>query len=142
VKYLNAVVPSVDDTTRAELEDFAFESTRLLIDQRAGTSMRDSIFQLWASAGIDPGEAMTALAAERDVIAEEIHRTGGRMGPVSGFVIPTLKAVGLFSDRIAGHFEEMWAANMNPEAARRMATNLGEMPEDLEAWVDEGYEAL
>jgi hypothetical protein len=64
------------------------------------------------------------------------------MGPVSGFVIPTLKAVGLFSDRIAGHFEEMWAANMNPEAARRMATNLGEMPEDLEAWVDEGYEAL
>ena len=86
--------------------------------------------------------AMKSLAEERDVIADELGRTGGRFGPVSGFVIPTLKAIGLFSERISGHFEEMWSANINAETARKMVENLGELPDDLEAWVNEGYEAL
>ena len=58
---------------------------------------------------------------------------GGQAGPVRGFVIPTLKAIGLFSDRIAGHYREMFAANLGEERARAMDFRL-DLPEDLEAW--------
>ena len=125
-----------------EIEDFAFETARLLIDQRAGTTMRDSVLALWQEAGIDPADFLAALASERDVIARELGRTGGRFGPISGFVVPTLRSIGLFSDRIAGHFEEMWSSNMGAEAARAMRASIGDVPDDLEAWVNEGYEAL
>ena len=66
---------------------------------------------------------------------------GGRMGPVSGFVIPTLKAIGLYSERIQGHFAEMWTANFGAERAKQLAESIVDVPEDLEAWVNEGYAA-
>jgi hypothetical protein len=59
------------------------------------------------------------------------------MGPISGFVVPTLKSVGLFSERIEGHFRQMFAANFGEERARKMRFDDG-LPDDLEAWVEEG----
>jgi hypothetical protein len=56
-------------------------------------------------------------------------------------VIPTLRTIGLFSDRIRGHFEEMFSANLSGAPAN-LADDLPELPEDLEAWVNEGYESI
>jgi len=140
IKYLSRVVPMLSEQEKGEIEDFAFESARLLIDSRAGFSMRDRVLQIWADAGVDPAEAIPAIMKEREVIARSLARTGGRLGPISGFVIPTLRALGLYSDRIAGHFKEMWAANVGAETAERLATSDTQVPEDLEAWVNEGAE--
>jgi hypothetical protein len=142
IKYLSAVVPELSDSARAALEDFAFESARLLIDSRAGLSMRDQVLAIWRDAGVDPLEAMTKLAEERDVVASALQRSGGRLGPVSGFVIPTLRAIGLYSERIRGHFAEMFEANIASARARDLAGAGADLPADLEAWVNEGYESL
>jgi len=142
IKYLARVVPTLSEGTRAEIEDFAFEAARLLIDQRAGFSMRERIMKIWAEAGIDPNEALVQMMKEREVIAKALAERGGRMGPISGFVIPTLRAIGLYSDRIAGHFKEMWTANVGAEAAERLAHSDSRLPDDLEAWVNEGAETL
>jgi len=142
IKYLSHVVPTLSRAEKDTIEDFAFESARLLIDQRAGMTMRDQVMGLWTGAGIDPAEAMAKLLEDREAIAEAMQRTGGRMGPVSGFVIPTMRAIGLYSERIAGHFKEMWSHNMGADAADRLANANHVVPEDLEAWVNEGYETL
>jgi hypothetical protein len=136
IKYLNAVVPTLDDAAIAEIEDFAFESARLLIDSRAGLSLRQTVLGLWADAGVDPAEAMNALATERQRIQKALQRSGGRMGPVRGFVIPTLRAIGLFSPRIQEHFEEMFVANFG-EAMGDLSRDQPSLPDDLEAWVNE-----
>ena len=36
----------------------------------------------------------------------------------------------------------MWATNIGAEAARAMRASIGDIPDDLEAWVNEGYESL
>ena len=112
VKYLAAVVPSLSEREIREVEDFAFEAARLLIDSRAGLSMRDSVMSLWSQAGVDPKHALTEIAKDRGKVLEAIQRSGGRRGPVRGFVIPTLRAIGLFSERVRAHFEEMFVANV------------------------------
>jgi len=141
VKYLSYVVPTLSAAERARLEDFAYESARLLIDSRAGTALRDSVLGIWKSAGIDPAEALPRLLKERAAMREELGRSGGRFGPVRGFVIPTLRAVGLFSPRIEAHFSEMFTANFGPEMGD-LSHDATELPADLEAWVNEGAEAL
>ena len=142
IKYLSHVVPSLGTRERSELEDYAFEATRMLMASRAGNTMRDRVMGTWAAAGVDPTEAMNELARERDLIHEQLARTGGRYGPVSGFIIPTLKSIGLYSERTAAHFKQMWTATQGAEAAERYAASDAEIPEDLEAWVNEGYESL
>ncbi len=142
IKYLSHVVPTLSERENAELQDFAFESTRLLMASRAGMTMRDRIMTVWAAAGVDPTDALAKLADERDVIAGTLERTGGRYGPVSGFIIPTLRAIGLYSERTAAHFKQMWTETQGAEAANRYASSTAELPEDLERWVNEGYETL
>jgi len=139
VKYLSAVVPTLSDAERDELEDFAFESARLLIDSRAGNSIRETVFKLWASLGIDMGAAMASILKDRERIVKGMERTGGRLGPVRGFVIPTLRSIGLYSDRVRGRFDEMFQANLGPDLARQTAAT-PDLPDDLEAWVNQGYE--
>ncbi len=138
VKYLSAVVPTLDEAQRGRIEDFAFESARLLIDSRAGLSMRQSVMDQWKEAGVDPVAALAEIAKDRANVIESLQRAGGRRGPVRGFVIPTLRAIGLFSERIAGHFEEMFVANVGEEFGR-LGNDPTDLPEDLEAWVEEGY---
>jgi rubrerythrin len=141
IKYLNAVVPTLSGEEKAELEDFAFESARLLVDSRAGVSMRQNFLQLWAEAGVDPDEVLAALAKERERIRAALAKTGGRFGPIRGFVIPTLRDIGLFSERVEGHFKEMFSANFG-EAMADFSRDPEHVPEDLEAWVNAGYEDL
>jgi len=135
VKYLAAVVPSLGEKEIREVEDFAFEAARLLIDSRAGLSMRDSVMTLWSQAGVDPKYALQEIAKDRAQLIEAIQRSGGRRGPVRGFVIPTLRAIGLFSDRIRASFEEMFVANVGPQWGKIADDEVG-FPEDLEAWVE------
>ena len=70
-----------------------------------------------------------------------LESSGGRFGPVRGFVIPTLRSIGLFSKRIEGHFSEMFEANFGAEMAD-LSKDPSDVPEDLEAWVNEGAEGM
>jgi hypothetical protein len=142
IKYLSAMVPTLSDAEKTEVEDFAFEAARQLIDQRTGNSMRASMLEVWADAGIDPHEALPRILEEREVLAEAMRQRGASMGPVHGFVVPTLASIGLYSDRIRGHFREMWSANIGPEMGERMAREDAALPSDLGEWVDAGYETL
>jgi len=138
IKYLCFVVPGLAPRERRELSDFAFETTRLLMASRAGNTLRERVLAMWRGAGVDPGEALARLAGERDLIREQLARSGGRYGPVSGFIIPTLRKIGLYDERTAASFKEMWTATQGAEAAERYAASDAELPEDLEAWVNEG----
>lgn len=135
IRYLNAVVPALSESERAGLEDFAFEAARKLIDSRSGGSMRDSMMDLWRQAGVDPAWAFGELAKERETVAAALQRSGGRRGPIRGFVIPTLKSIGLFSDRVAGHFDQLFRANFG-NAFGSTRDDPTAVPEDLEAWVE------
>ena len=99
IKYLGHVVPSLSPRENRELQDFAFECTRNLMASRAATTMRDRVMRMWSDAGVDPDDVLAALAAERDVIARELARSGGRYGPVSGLTTSTLRALGLYGER-------------------------------------------
>ena len=132
--YLSHVLKTLSPEQIAELEDFAFEAARLLADSRSGTSMRQSALEIWREAGLDPKLVFAELLKEREKIDAA---SGGAAGPLRGFVIPTLRALGLFSPRIEGHFFEMFAANFGEERARRLNLHL-ELPEDLDAWIEQG----
>jgi P-aminobenzoate N-oxygenase AurF len=140
IKYLTHVVPTLTDAERARLEDFAYEAARLLIDSRAGTTLRESVLDIWRSAGIDPAEVLPKLLQERAAMRKELQRSGGRFGPIRGFVIPTLRSIGLFSERIQHHFEEIFTANFGAEMGD-LSADPTELPADLEAWVNEGAES-
>ncbi len=133
IKYLNAIVPTLDEATKAEIEDYAFEAARKLVDSRGGTSMRESVFQIWREAGVDPMEAFAEIMKEREKIAAAIQAQGGRRGPIRGFVIPTLRGIGLFSERIQSHFDDMFQNNLGALAGT-IADDPADLPEDLEAW--------
>jgi len=137
VKYLSAVVPTLSDEKVAEIEDFAFEAARKLVDSRGGMTMRDSVMQLWSEAGIDPKEAFLELAKEREKIASSMRSSGGRRGPVRGFVIPTLRTIGLLSPRIQAAYDEMFLANFQG-MIQPISQDVVEFPDDLEAWVESG----
>ena len=62
--------------------------------------------------------------------------------PVRGFIIPTLRSLGLYDARTAEPFKEMWTAGQGARAAERYANADAELPEDLEQRVNRGYEAL
>jgi hypothetical protein len=141
IKYLNQVVPTLSDDERADLEDFAFESARLLVDSRAGMALRQTFIQVFADAGLDPADVLPKLIQERQAMRKSLEGSGGRFGPIRGFVIPTLRSIGLFSERIEGHFGEMFAANFGAEMAD-FSKDPSDLPEDLEAWVNEGAEGV
>jgi hypothetical protein len=142
IQYLSHVVPTLSDAERRELSDYAFEATRMLMASRAGLTMRERVQKVWSDAGVDPVHALKELGSERDLIARQLARTGGRYGPVSGFIIPTLRRVGLYSERTAAFFRQMWTETQGAEAAARYASSDAQLPDDLERWVNEGYEAL
>ena len=143
IKYLGYVVPTLGEQEKRELQDFAFECTRALMASRAGLSMRDRILQVWRDAGVDPADVFSALEKERDQIAKTLEPAAGqRYGPVSGFIIPTLRSLGLYGERSAKLFKQMWTETQGSEAAERYANSDAVLPQDLERWVNEGYEAL
>lgn len=139
IKYLSAVLPSLSDNEKKELEDFAFEASRMLIDSRSGASLGQAFLQIWRDSGIDPTEVGVALSNDREKIDAAIARRGGRIGPVSGFVIPTLNRIGLLSQRNADQFRKLFdELQVGVRAADGSRKNpldgIVELPDDLEAW--------
>jgi P-aminobenzoate N-oxygenase AurF len=139
IKYLSAVLPSLSAAEIAELEDFAFEASRMLIDSRSGASLGDAFLQIWRECGIDPVDVGNALSKDREKLDAAIARRGGRIGPVSGFVVPTLKRIGLLSDRASGHFRQLFDAlqisvRADDGTRRNPLDGLIELPDDLDAW--------
>jgi hypothetical protein len=137
IKYLGAVVPTLSDAEGAELEDFAFEAARMLLDSRSGPTMREAVLERWKEAGVDPADVTAALAKEHANVEKIIARMGGRRGPVSGFVIPTLQSIGLFSDRIRSHFRDMFSHMEGVGVGRNPMDDILALPEDLDAWIED-----
>ena len=138
IKYLSAVVGSLSERERHDLEDFAYEAARLLVDSRSGVSIRSSMLEIWKQAGLDPQTMFQELAKEREKLDPEIQRNNAT-GPVRAFIIPSLKSVGLFSERLEQHFRGMFEANFG-ERAKNMAFG-DSLPENLELWLEEMFEA-
>ena len=136
IQYLRRIVPTLDTKAVEELEDFAFEAARILIDSRSGSSLRDSALQVMADAGLDLETALPKVLAEQEAMMEAANRAPVRPGPVRGFVIPTLRSIGLMSDRIENHFEQMFA-EIPGRVFGSIKNDEQELPEDLEAWVEE-----
>ena len=136
VKYLSEIVPKLTQRERDELEDFAFEASRILVDQRSGTTLRDSALQVMNEAGLDLMAAMSEIMKERQKLRPVQRADQPRRGAVRGFIIPTLRSIGLFSPRIEAHFDGMFQ-HMGGRT-RPISEDPTELPEDLEAWVNEG----
>jgi hypothetical protein len=141
IKYLGSVVPTLAPERVAELEDFAFEATRMLLDSRRGATLNDALLQVLKDAGVDPADLAKGMQRDADKLAQAVARRGGRLGPVSGFVVPTLRRIGLFSERISDHFREMFdAMHISLPSDRPGAPGpnpldrIVDVPEDLEAW--------
>ncbi|GIW42506.1 MAG: hypothetical protein KatS3mg076_3083 [Candidatus Binatia bacterium] len=138
VQYIQRCVPCLDDAHRRELEDFALEAARTLIDNRNQQAFLAHMLAVWAEAGIDAAELLQSLQRERDEIVESVPR-GRRLGPVQGFVIPTLRRCGLLSERVAAHFHEFLAANLSSklvgETVEEFLELVPDLPEDTATWV-------
>jgi hypothetical protein len=89
------------------------------------------VLQIFQQAGLDPKHVFAELAKEREAI-DRVRGDAG--GSLRGFVIPTLRTVGLFSERIEGHFRGMFSANFGEERARSFNLR-ADLPEDLDAWL-------
>jgi rubrerythrin len=138
VEYIERCVPLLNDAERTEIEDFALEAARTLIDMRNQHTMFASLLQIWSEAGIDAVEMLGCLQREREQIAASIPK-GRRLGPVQGFVIPTLRRCGLLSERVAMHYYEFLRANLAHnligDTVEEFLKYLPDLPEDTAAWV-------
>jgi P-aminobenzoate N-oxygenase AurF len=138
VQYIERCVPCVSDAARVELEDFALEAARSLIDQRNQQTFQTAIMAIWAEVGIDPVALFTSLQQERDELTRNMPK-GRRLGPVQGFVIPTLRRCGLLSERVAKHYHEFLRQNLSGnlvgDTVDEFMQHIPDLPEDTAAWV-------
>lgn len=135
IRYLAHMLPTLSPAERTALEDFAFDATRLLIDSRQDASLRTDALRIWSECGIDPKTLFTELFAERDMLVEEMRTRGGAFGPVRGFVIPTLRGIGLWSERLEARYRELFDGmdSMGMLRGARVGFDV-ELPADLERW--------
>jgi len=137
VSYVSRCVPHLSDGQKGELEDFALEAARSLIDQRNQQTFLTTVMQLWREAGIDPVELLTSVQNEREELTRDLRKR--RLGPTQGFVIPTLRRCGLLSDRVASRYHEIlrenFSGNVVGETVEEFLHNLPDLPEDTAAWV-------
>jgi len=137
VQYIERCVPCLSPSARAELEDFALECARSLIDRNA-QGLFTTLLQIWAEVGVDPAAMFQSLHDERDEILRDAPPKK-RLGPVQGFVLPTLKRCGLFSERVATHFHGFFRENFGDRVAgtnvETFMEQLPELPADTARWV-------
>lgn len=136
IRYLQAVLPTLSVAKRAELEDYAFEVSRILMDTRLGPSMRQTMLDSWTGTGVDPADVMRALIAEQDKLHAIAARRGGRKGPLTGFVVPTLQSIGLFSPRLDARFRNLFD-QVNQLGGSSIMDRIASLPEDLDGWIDD-----
>jgi hypothetical protein len=138
VQYVERCVPCLSDAQRTELEDFALEAARTLIDDRNQAALLSSVMQIWSEVGIDGAELLACVERERDELIRQMD-SGRRLGPVQGFVIPTLRRCGLLSERVARHFHDFLRANLGAKLVgadvEEFLERLPDLPHDTAAWV-------
>ena len=138
MQYVSRCVPCLSDADREELEDFALEAARAVIDNRQQQGFAAALLAQWAEEGADVAGLLTALHEERAEIAGTLTK-GQRLGPVQGFVIPTLRRCGLLSERVAARYHEILTANFGSgivgEDVQEFLRYLPDLPEDTAAWV-------
>jgi rubrerythrin len=137
VQYVSRCVPYLSESQKAELEDFALDAARSLIDQRNSQTFLTTVMQIWTEIGIDPNELFASLQKEREELLGGVKRR--RLGPTQGFVIPTLRRCGLFSERVAKRYHELLRENLSGalvgETVEEFLQGLPDLPEDTAAWV-------
>jgi hypothetical protein len=140
IKYLERVVPTLSERERDELQDFAFETTRRMIDQRTGGFGR-TMLEIFGSEGVDVAAGIQELLRRRQEIAEILVRVRRQQGfdadPLRGFVMPTLAKIGLYDERVAPRYRELIQQNMISGFEGTAFDGAIELPDDLEAWVDQ-----
>ncbi|HUO04294.1 MAG TPA: ferritin-like domain-containing protein [Candidatus Binataceae bacterium] len=138
VQYVERCIPCLSKKQYEELQDFAFEAAVGIIGSGSQAGFMTSLFESWAETGVDTAEMISCAAREREELtrSEKVPR---RMGPVTGFVIPTLKRCGLFTESLAARFYDVLRGNMS---LKRLGANVEEfmqripdLPEDTAAWV-------
>lgn len=137
VLYIERCVPQLSDAARVELEDFALECARSLIDRNA-QGFFTTLLKIWQEVGIDPSALFTSMHTEREEITRDLPR-GRRLGPVQGFVIPTLRRCGLLSERVATHYhgflKDNFGGRIAGENVEEFLQHLPDLPEDTARWV-------
>jgi len=137
VQYIERCVPCLSGAERAELEDFALECARSLIDRNA-QGLFTTLLGIWQEAGVDPVAMITSLQNEREDITRDLPR-GRRLGPVQGFVLPTLRRCGLLSERVAARYHDLLRDNFGTRVAGEDVDEflryLPELPADTARWV-------
>ena len=137
VQYIERCVPCLGATERAELEDFALECARSLIDRNA-QGFFTTLLEIWLEVGVDPAALFASLHAEREELTRDLPR-GRRLGPVQGFVIPTLRRCGLLSERVAAHYHgflrDNFGARVVGETVEEFLQHLPDLPADTARWV-------
>ena len=137
VQYIERCVPCLGATERAELEDFALECARSLIDRNA-QGLFTTLLEIWLEVGVDPAALFASLHAEREELMGDLPR-GRRLGPVQGFVIPTLRRCGLLSERVATHYHgflrENFGGRVVGETVEEFLQHLPDLPADTARWV-------
>src|SRR5438552_16461615 len=137
VQYIERCVPCLGERERAELEDFALECARSLIDRNA-QGFFTTLLGIWQEVGVDPVAMIGSLQREAGDITRDLPK-GRRLGPVQGFVIPTLRRCGLLSERVAAHFHGFLRENFGGavvgEDVDEFLRWLPALPADTAAWV-------
>lgn len=138
VQYVERCVPTLSAAEREDLEDFALEAAQTLVDNRRQTALFGTMVASWAELGVDVPEMFRSMQGEREAIAARLGR-GRRLGPVQGFVIPTLKRCGLLSERVATRYHEFLQANIGAKlvgaTVEEFLRHLPDLPEDTAAWL-------
>jgi hypothetical protein len=138
VQYVSRCVPCLSAAAREELEDFALEAARAVIDNRTQQGFASALLAQWAEEGADVAGILGALHTEREQIRRALTK-GQRLGPVQGFVIPTLRRCGLLSERVAARYHEILLANFGGgivgDDVEEFLRYLPDLPEDTAAWV-------
>jgi hypothetical protein len=138
VQYIQRCVPCIGAAEIEELEDFAVEAAAAIIDNRRQQGFLTTLLGSWAEAGVDVVAFLECLNNERDELTRALPKRT-RLGPVQGFVIPTLRRCGLLSERAAGRFYELLQANLGAgvvgDDVADFLRHLPDLPEDTAAWV-------
>jgi len=138
VQYVSRCVPELDDAKRTELEDFALEASRTLIDSRNQQTFFTEALKIWTELGVDAGALLKCLHEERDELTLGM-KPGRRLGPITGFVIPTLRRCGLLSERVATHYHDFLKENLGTnlvgETVQEFLEVVPDLPEDTARWV-------
>lgn len=138
VQYIERCVPCLSASEREELEDFALHAARTLTGSQSNRGLFESFVTAWADAGVDLVELITCVQRERDQITRGMTRMQ-QLGPVTGFVIPTLQRCGLLSERVARDYhalvKDAQGAELVGGSVEEFMRLIPGLPSDTAAWV-------